>query len=449
MKLDFIDIRRAYYHAEARRKIYINLPEGDQEEGKCGILFKSLEGTRDAAQNWEYTYSKFMMSIGFERGKATPCIFTQASKEVRVVVHGDDFPVLGYVKDLDWFRQQIGDKFSVKFRGRIGPCQTDLKAIRILNRILEWTKEGIIYEADQRHAEIIKNQMGMKDESKGVNTPGVKGISDDAAQDSDRHRATKFRAVAARANYLCQDRSEIQFAVKELCRAMSKPKEDDWNKLKRLARYLVGKERCTIDFKYQSKLDGVTVWTDSEFASTNPVRKSINEEIKDEHFEMINGINLDGPASCHRSPSGGPIMLGSHLIQSLSSIQKVTAWSSGEAEYYAIVKGASQGIGIRSMLQDFQINDSSQRHVEIKEDSSAAKGIASRRGLGKLKHNDIKELWIQEKVSLEELKITKVPGTVNLADAFTKYCDSHVLNYHLEHTHQHIKNDRHELMPTV
>ena len=72
MKLDFINIRRAYHHAVARRKLYIKLPEGDQEEGMCGILYKSLEGTRDAAQNWEYTYSNFMINIGFERGKATP-----------------------------------------------------------------------------------------------------------------------------------------------------------------------------------------------------------------------------------------------------------------------------------------------------------------------------------------------------------------------------------------
>ena len=51
MKLDFIDIRRAYYHAEARRKVYIKLPEGDEEEGMCGILYKSLEGTHDARKN--------------------------------------------------------------------------------------------------------------------------------------------------------------------------------------------------------------------------------------------------------------------------------------------------------------------------------------------------------------------------------------------------------------
>ena len=105
---------------------------------------------------------------------------------------------------------------------------------------------------------------------------------------------------------------------------------------------------------------------------------------------MINSISLADAASCRRSTSGGLIILGSHLIKGWSSIQKVTALSSGEAEYYAIVKGACQGIGVRSMFQDFQINDVSQRYVEINEDSSAAKGIASRRGLGKLKHIDIK-----------------------------------------------------------
>ena len=64
-----------------------------------------------------------MRSIGFEVGKATPCIFTLSSKDLRVVVHGDDFTVLGYTKDLNWFRQQIGDRFTVKYRGRIGPAK--------------------------------------------------------------------------------------------------------------------------------------------------------------------------------------------------------------------------------------------------------------------------------------------------------------------------------------
>ena len=54
--MDFIDIRRAYFHSEARRKVVVKLPDEDYEEGMCGRLIKAMYGTRDAAQNWEYEY---------------------------------------------------------------------------------------------------------------------------------------------------------------------------------------------------------------------------------------------------------------------------------------------------------------------------------------------------------------------------------------------------------
>ena len=77
------------------------------------------------------------------------------------MVHGDDFTVLGWESSLDWFRRQISDKFEVKFRGRLGPEDTDDKSIRILNRIATWDDEGIKYEADQRHADIIIKELGL------------------------------------------------------------------------------------------------------------------------------------------------------------------------------------------------------------------------------------------------------------------------------------------------
>ena len=75
MKLAFIDVRRAYFHAESRRDVFIDLPAEDYEEGMCGKLNKAMYGTRDAAQNWEHWYIEFIESIGFERGRSSPCIF--------------------------------------------------------------------------------------------------------------------------------------------------------------------------------------------------------------------------------------------------------------------------------------------------------------------------------------------------------------------------------------
>ena len=104
MKIDFIDVRRAYFHADARRKVYVKLPPEDDEPGMCGMLLKSMYGTRDAAQNWEFEYTSFMEGAGFKRGTCTPCIFNHETNNLKAAIHGDDFTILGTSEDLNWFR---------------------------------------------------------------------------------------------------------------------------------------------------------------------------------------------------------------------------------------------------------------------------------------------------------------------------------------------------------
>ena len=45
-------------------------------------------------------------------------------------------------------------------------------------------------------------------------------------------------------------------------------------------------------------------------------------------------------------------MLGTTAVRDWSTNQAVIALSSGEAEYYAALKGASQALGFQSMLKD-------------------------------------------------------------------------------------------------
>ena len=46
---------RIDFHADAIREVYIELPPEDTEEGMCGLLPKSVYGTRNAAQNWNFS----------------------------------------------------------------------------------------------------------------------------------------------------------------------------------------------------------------------------------------------------------------------------------------------------------------------------------------------------------------------------------------------------------
>ena len=105
--------------------------------------------------------------------------------------------------------------------------------------MVTWDTEGIKYEADQRHVEIILKQLGLELGAKAVVTPGIKQEAETWLEDGEElcgQEASMFRAITARANYLSQDRSDIQFAVKEVSRAMSCPTAGDRKQLKRLGR---------------------------------------------------------------------------------------------------------------------------------------------------------------------------------------------------------------------
>ena len=54
-------------------------------------------------------------------------------------------------------------------------------------------------------------------------------------------------------------------------------------------------------------------------------------------------------------------------------------------------------------------------------DSSACVGIVGREGLGKVKHVQVKQLWLQERIREEKLRMIKIPRAQNCSDAFTKH----------------------------
>ena len=102
-------------------------------------------------------------------------------------------------------------------------------------------------------------------------------------------------------------------------------------------------------------------------------------------------------------------------------------------------------IGLRSVLADLGIDS----RIRIHTDAAAAKAIASRKGLRKVRHIEVNQLWIQDRVGSGDIEIRKIPGSINLADALTKYVESEVLIKHAHMTPQVIIHGRHEIMPQV
>ena len=437
------DVKRAYFYAPTTRPIFIEIPAEDREpgdEGFVGQLNLSLYGTRDAAKNWSKKFTEVMTGCGFVYGKTSPCNFYNADRQISVTVHGDDFTSTGRARDLEWLKTSLENAFEIKTE-LLGPdLNKHSQEIRILNRVLTWSQAEITYEADQRHAEILISELEMCG-AKPVTTPGAReevtkasivevdkdgklqnNIDEESSGGKvlDKAEATRYRAMAARSNFLAQDRADVQFAVKEVARRMATPREGDWALLKRLARYLVGAPRAVYGYGWQTdgETNNLDTYVDSDWGGCKGTR---------------------------RSTSGGVIMNGYHVLKTWSSTQATVSLSSAEAELYALVKGASQTLGMMGILRDL----GQETRATINSDASAALGIIQRQGVGKLRHISTQYLWIQEKTRNEEFDISKVPGEDNPADILTKNVNADLIARHLDFMSVRVGTDRAEKAPQL
>ena len=241
---------------------------------------------------------------------------------------------------------------------------------------------------------------------KGVSTPGEKKKLSDVVATSglpplNPERTTLFRSLVMRAQFLGHDRADIAESVKSLTRTMKSPTEADFKDLKRLGRYLIGKPRVLNLFESQRESKVIKVFCESDHA---------------------------GCLLTRRSTTGLVITVGRHTIKTTSNVQSTIALSSGESEFYALVKACAFGLSVQALYRDWGL----EMDLVVASDSSAARGTASRRGLGKLRHAQTRYLWIQERVAKNELKIVAVGTKRNVADLCTKPVNKDTCEKHMK-----------------
>lgn len=153
-------------------------------------------------------------------------------------------------------------------------------------------------------------------------------LPDEDLKELDKQDASSCRAIAARRNYLSIDSSDIRYAVKELARRMSKPRNIDYTQLLHFGRYLKGRMCVVSKYEYQRNCKMINIWSDTDHIGCLETRKST---------------------------SGGVIMFGNHVLKHWSSTQSLISLSSGEAEYDGCVRAGSHALGLRSMLSDLGV----------------------------------------------------------------------------------------------
>ena len=99
-----------------------------------------------------------------------------------------------------------------------------------------------------RDTQTLVEQLNFKG-AKGVGSP----CEEERRWEDDENRMLlthgeerKYRELAAKINYLAQDRVDIQYTTKEVCRCMCNPTTGDLKKLRRLGRYLINVPRVIL-----------------------------------------------------------------------------------------------------------------------------------------------------------------------------------------------------------
>lgn len=400
LKLAFFDISRAHFYGELDREVFAELPTelkhkyGDDMVAK---LKKSWYGLQDASRIWQGDYTKLMEQHGHQRGRSNGALFYNVEQDARTLCHGDDFCVLADEDAIKDFEQMLTTKYTYKKLAVLGFESGDDKQAVFLNRVLtvdmSQKPHKIVYEPDARHAQLLIRELGLEKAS-GVETPAEHRTVDRQIADSKTmalgpEMKKLFRSCVMRAAYLAQDDPSIAEAVKSLARRMSSPNEGDLQMLKRLGRYLVKYPMTANEFPEQNMPEQIKAFVDTDHA---------------------------GCALTRRSTTGLAMMLGRHCVKHSSNIQSTIGLSSGESEWYGLVKGSASGLGLQSMLQDWGIRI----RLEVLSDSSAARGFSARQGLGRMRHIQTRYLWVQERVRDGHLRVLPIRGKNNPADLFTK-----------------------------
>lgn len=150
---------------------------------------------------------------------------------------------------------------------------------------------------------------------------------------------------------------------------MAKPVKGDWDKLIRSGRYLKGAPRCVQVYEWQREGAALVRYSDSDWAGCRATAKNT---------------------------SWGLIQLGAHLLKTWGMTQNSVTLSSAEAKLVALSKLAAEVLGVRSMATERKVIEEG-RTCSLYTDASAAWSIAKRQGAGKMRHINVRTLWLQEK----------------------------------------------------
>ena len=205
--------------------------------------------------------NKLVTNMLFQQNDINPCIYKRFCDNLDLEQHGDDLLVCELTSNLEVLADEFKNNFFSKKAEIVSLKPGHQNDIHFLKRRISVDNFGWHVELEQRYVKSLLDAMAMN-HCKSVATPGSKGqeSSRNVADLSEKlvpqeHR--EFRSGAGICQNMTEQRCDVAFSTKEIMREAAGPTTATKTKLKRIARYLKGRQRCVLNFPWVGKLDDV------------------------------------------------------------------------------------------------------------------------------------------------------------------------------------------------
>jgi histone deacetylase 1/2 len=378
--------------------IVVRMPDGSFKK-----LKKFLYGLKQSGAEWFDRYSKFLISLGYDRSETEPCLWMW--RENREAIFGQPLAtneryhlVCVFVDDnLAYGNCDVArDFFESEFKREFGECKRKEGIFTFLGMLVDCQGEDIVISMPNYAEKVVL--AGGINSSKTSTIPGISRWSDkntevDPADLEPADREEYMRLMGVINFFAITLRFDLLNCVSRLSQYLQAPLVCHMKQLRKICAYVNGSKDVVLTYR-RSKDFKLRGFVDASHDS--------------------NAIDSTGQ-------SGSALFFGenSGAISAQSKKQKDIGMSSAEAETSSLLELQREVVWVKEILQDMGFD--MEGPVEIYEDNAATFVYGQGGGnYGRTKHMRRKIANVAAYIKMGLVVMIKVDSASNIADMMTK-----------------------------
>ena len=381
LQMSQFDIKTAFLYGDLDETVYMEQPEGfNEDKDKVCLLKRSLYGLKQSPRQWNIKFTDFLKEMNLIPSQHDSCIFYRRHPLMVLAIYVDDGIIFAKdKKETDKVLKQLSSRFDVHL----------VNSSTFLGFQIHRGTNGEIALHQTSYIKTILKRFNMED-AKEVDSPV--SITKETVDLTPLDSKVPYREAIGSLMYAAVlTRLDIAYAVNKASRKVANPTVQDWAAVKRIFRYLRGKEQLAITYRRTNDKE-LTVYCDADFA---------------------------GDTETHRSTTGSVFLMAGGPIQWKSQRQALVSLSSTEAEFISLCSTVKETIWIRKLGTELKILKDKPTMIYC-DNQSAIRISSNEKCMHRTRHMGVQAAYPREQVEEGNINIQHVKTDEQLADMLTK-----------------------------